>query len=306
MSRPQRWILRWKLATGGGGLRRWRVPVLVRVAAALIATFALWQLVGKLFAICTLQRKFLEGSTALVAACVLLYVTHWMFRKAHVGDRVAEIRRRTSAVSGSGEIATMFGGLMVFGLAFLVVFREGFETVLFYEALPADAPKLPVLAGLVAGAALAAMVAYLMLGLEARLPVAAFFNLTGGLLAFLTIILVGNGVRGLQTAALVSATSCFMVSRPGLASALPWPLSRRRSTVRAALRRRVTATVCHPASGSEIPRSTCILTFPERDLWLMRLSIVSWQTGWRRDLTAMFHKISYASFGYRRVHSIFK
>lgn len=192
--------------TPAGGLRGWHMPVLVGVATALIASFALWLLVGKLFAMSTLQREFLEGATALVAACVLLYVTHWMFRKAYVVDWVAEIRRRTSAVTGSGEIATMFGGLTVFGLAFLVVFREGFETVLFYEALLADAPALPVLAGLVAGAALAAMVAYLMLGLEARLPVAAFFNVTGGLLAFLTIILVGNGVRGLQTAALVSAT----------------------------------------------------------------------------------------------------
>lgn len=192
--------------TPAGGLRGWRLPVSGGVATALIASFALWLAVGKLFSMSTLQREFLEGATALVAACVLLYVTHWMFRKAYVGDWVAEIRRRTSAVTGSGEMATIFGGLTVFGLAFLVVFREGFETVLFYEALLADAPAIPVLAGLVVGAALAAMVAYLMLGLEARLPIAAFFNVTGGLLAFLTIILVGNGVRGLQTAALVSAT----------------------------------------------------------------------------------------------------
>jgi high-affinity iron transporter len=192
--------------TPAGGPRGWRLAVSGGVAIALLASFALWLAVGKLFDMSTLQRELLEGATALVAAGMLLYVTHWMFRKAYVGDWVAHIRRKTNAVSGSGEIATMFGGLTVFGLAFLVVFREGFETVLFYEALMADAPAMPVLAGLVAGAVLAVTVAYLMLGLEARLPVVAFFRVTGGLLALLCITLVGNGVRGLQTAALVPAT----------------------------------------------------------------------------------------------------
>lgn len=197
------------LKAGGppaGGPRGWRLAVSGGVAIALLASFALWLAVGKLFDMSTLQRELLEGATALVAAGVLLYVTHWMFRKAYVGDWVAHIRRKSNAVSGSGETATMFGGLTVFGLAFLVVFREGFETVLFYEALMTDAPAMPVLAGLVAGTVLAVTVAYLMLGLEARLPVAAFFRVTGGLLALLCITLVGNGIRGLQTAALVPAT----------------------------------------------------------------------------------------------------
>lgn len=154
----------------------------------------------------TLQREFLEGATALIAAGVLVYVTHWMFRKAHVGDWVAEIGRRTSAVTRSGQITNMFGGLTVFGLAFLVVFREGFETVLFYEALLADAPAMPVLGGLVLGAVLAMTSAYLILGLEKRLPVTAFFRVTGGLLALMSITLVGSGIRGLQTAALMPAT----------------------------------------------------------------------------------------------------
>lgn len=191
-----------------GGWLGWRLPVTGGVVAALTGSFALWLAVGKVFAMSTLQRELLEGATALVAACVLLYVTHWMFRKAYVGNWVAEIRRKTAAAAGV-ELAgkgALLGGLTIFTLAFLVVFREGFETVLFYEALLIDASPVPVLAGLAAGGMLAALTGYLMLGLEARLPIAAFFRMTGVLLGILTVILVGSGIRGLQTAALVAAT----------------------------------------------------------------------------------------------------
>ncbi len=194
--------------TPAGGLRGWRLPVAGGIAAALAGSFALWLAVGKVFAMSTLQRELLEGATALVAAAVLLYVTHWMFRKAYVGDWVADIRRKTAAVAGAGAAgkAALLGGVTIFALAFLVVFREGFETVLFYEALLVDAPSVPVLAGLAAGGTLAVLIGYLVLGLEARLPMTVFFRLTGVLLGVLTVILVGSGIRGLQTAALVTAT----------------------------------------------------------------------------------------------------
>lgn len=191
-----------------GGMGGWRWPVGSGVVAALAGSFILWFIVGKLFAMTTLQRELLEGLTALTAAAVLVYVTHWIFRKAHVGGWVAKVRRKTAlaaeaSINGKGANP---GWFTLFALAFLVVFREGFETVLFYEALLVDAPALPVLSGLAVGALLAAGVAYAMLGLEAKLPVAAFFRLTGSLLAILSVMLTGSGIRGLQTAAVVSAT----------------------------------------------------------------------------------------------------
>lgn len=191
-----------------GGARGWRWPVSGGVAAALAGSFALWLVVGRLFAMSTLEREFLEGTTALVAAVVLVYVTHWVFRKAYVGDWIAEVRRKaSSAVNvGEGRQEPSFGWMALFALAFLVVFREGFETVLFYEALLVDAPALPVFAGLAAGALLSAAAAYAVLGLGATLPVGLFFRITGAMLAVLCVMLIGSGIRGLQTAALVSAT----------------------------------------------------------------------------------------------------
>lgn len=190
------------------GSRGWRRPVAGGVAAALASSFALWVIVGRLFAMSTLQREFLEGATALAAAAVLVYVTHWIFRKVYVGDWIAEIRRKASSAvrSGSGQQDGQFGWLTLFVLAFLVVFREGFETVLFFEALLVDAPALPIVAGLAVGGLLAAAVAYAVLGLGAKLPTGIFFRLTGAMLAVLSIVLIGSGIRGLQTAAILSAT----------------------------------------------------------------------------------------------------
>jgi high-affinity iron transporter len=191
-----------------GGQRGWAWPMAGGVAAALAGSLALWFAVGKLFAMTTIQRELLEGITALAAAAVLVYVTHWIFRKAYVGDWISGIRRRTQAAAGSagGSGGGLIGWTTLFALAFLVVFREGFETVLFYEALLVDAPASGVLAGLLAGSVLTAAVAFAILGLEAKLPMAAFFRVTGALLALLCITLVGSGIRGLQTAALVPAT----------------------------------------------------------------------------------------------------
>ncbi|ANH07781.1 FTR1 family protein [Shinella sp. HZN7] len=195
-------------ALKASGVNGWRRPVTGGVAAAVGGSFALWFAVGRLFALSTLQRELLEGLSALAAAAVLLYVTHWIFRKSYVGDWIAEIRRKAvAATRGKGEDSSgKLGWFTLFSLSFLVVFREGFETVLFYEALLIDAPAAPVLAGLVVGGILAATTGYVMLGLEATLPLATFFRLTGGMLAVLSVVLVGSGIRGLQTAALVSAT----------------------------------------------------------------------------------------------------
>ncbi|HEX9857979.1 MAG TPA: FTR1 family protein, partial [Paracoccaceae bacterium] len=179
------------------GAQGWRAPIIGGVALAVAGSFALWFAAGHLITISTLDRELLEGATALLAALMLIYVTHWVFRKSHVTDWLGLVRDRSGRGVGAGA---------AFALAFFVVFREGFETVLFYEALLIDAPAGPVLAGLAAGAVATGAVAWAILGLGLRLPVAVFFRATGVLLIGLCVMLVGSGIRGLQTAALVPAT----------------------------------------------------------------------------------------------------
>ncbi|MCA8867838.1 MAG: FTR1 family protein [Rhodobacteraceae bacterium] len=184
------------IAAEGIASRRWRRPVLAGVGMALLASFALWYAAGHLFAISTLQRELLEGTTALLAAAVLIYMTHTIFSHRGGGHMTRMRESLKGGVSTTG----------IFALAFFVVFREGFETVLFYEAMLADANASYVLIGLLIGTVICAAVAWMIFGMGARLPIKLFFRITGVLLAVLSVVLVGTGIRGLQTAAVISAT----------------------------------------------------------------------------------------------------
>lgn len=173
---------------------RFRAAMGAGIAAALAASVALWAATRWLFSISTLAREALEGGTALVAAAVLVWLVLGLAAK---GGHVSAMRRQ---LAGRASKAT------VCALAFLVVFREGFETVLFYEALLVDASALPVLGGLMLGGAAALAAGWLVLVSGRRLPISLFFRVTTVMLAGLAVVLTGAGIRGLQTAALIGAT----------------------------------------------------------------------------------------------------
>lgn len=173
---------------------RFRAPIVGAVMLALGGSFALWAGARWLFSIATLTREALEGGTALIAAAVLVMLIMGLTSGA---GHVTAFRARLAGVASPMSV-----GL----LAFLVVFREGFETVLFYEALLADTAPLPVLAGLTLGGVAALAAGWAVFASGRRLPVGIFFKATTVLLAALAVMLAGAGIRGLQTAALVGAT----------------------------------------------------------------------------------------------------
>ncbi|WP_459860737.1 FTR1 family protein [Hydrogenophilus hirschii] len=89
---------------------------------------------------------------------------------------------------------------------FFVVFREGFETVLFYEALLLDSPPFWVFSGFLIGVAGTIFIAWLLLKLGRKLPIEKFFAATGILLMILALVFTGFGMRGLQTAGVIEST----------------------------------------------------------------------------------------------------
>jgi high-affinity iron transporter len=96
-----------------------------------------------------------------------------------------------------------------FGLAmlgFMVVYREGLETVLFYQALLFDAEATPVLFGFIVGLCLILAIAYLILRLSKRIPLKPLFTATTILLLVLAFSFTGSGIRELQEAGAVSVT----------------------------------------------------------------------------------------------------
>ncbi len=155
-------------------------------------------------------REAFEGWTILAATGVLFWVSYWLVSKAEADRWQAFIRTRVEQAVGRGALF----GLGLF--AFIVVFREGLETVLFYEAVGgAGALRVgPVAARLrvshrVRRALAALFVAFQRIG--PRIPMRAFFNVTGGLLYFMAFRFAGAGIRELQEAGVVRQTPCDWV-----------------------------------------------------------------------------------------------
>jgi high-affinity iron transporter len=97
--------------------------------------------------------------------------------------------------------------------AFLAVYREGFETVLFYQALLAAAgdATTPVAVGFGVGCVVLAIVAGVFRVLGVRLPIRPFFLTTGALLYAMSVVFAGKGVHELQEAGIVGVTNVASV-----------------------------------------------------------------------------------------------
>jgi high-affinity iron transporter len=138
-----------------------------------------------------LGRETLEGVAALLAAAVLFYVSYWLFAKREAARWMSYLR----AKAGSGQAA-----FSLFGISFLAVYREAFETILFYQpivARPGAATPAGLGALLGAGLLVALVIAYGRAGKFA--PPRSFFAFSTLLLYGLAVVFTGQGIAALQT-----------------------------------------------------------------------------------------------------------
>ena len=91
------------------------------------------------------------------------------------------------------------------GLAFIAVYREVFETVLFFSALWTEGNGGALLLGLAAGTAILAAIAWLLLRTSAKMPIGKFFSASSVLVAVLAVVLIGKGAKALQEAGVLNA-----------------------------------------------------------------------------------------------------
>ena len=129
------------------------------------------------------------------------------FRAAMSGNESAEAVReraeRLSVLFDAAERAlSRKSAWFLFLLAFVVVYREVFETILFYAALWSQGSGLAMPAG-TAGAAALAAIAWALLSYSQRLPITRFFSLSSILIAVLAVIFAGKGIAALQEAGLL-------------------------------------------------------------------------------------------------------
>lgn len=169
---------------------------------ALVAGLLTWFLAQTVISISGAQREIMEGVTSLFAAAVLFYVSYWLITKIEVKKWKEYIQ---------GKVKRALSKESVFALAsvsFFAVYREAFETVLFYQALwlQADNSKDAVIWGLAVGTVLLIGLVLVIFKLGLRIPLKYFFSITSFLLYFLSFVLAGKGVRGLQEAGIVGIT----------------------------------------------------------------------------------------------------
>ena len=173
------------------------------VAAAVAATAATWAVASYLIEISGADRELIEAVAALSATAVLFYVSFWVLGKL-------EHRKWMEFVKAKVWQATATGSASVFVmLAFFTVYREGFETVLFYQAMSGFARYMEgyVALGFVLGLASLLVIYWAVRRLGKKLPLRALFGLTMGVGAYLSIAFLGNGVRELQVIDVVPYTS---------------------------------------------------------------------------------------------------
>ena len=138
-----------------------------------------------------MAQEVIEGITALIAVCVLFYVSNWMISKAEAASWTRYIDSRVqSAVERNSAFALAF-------TAFLSVFREGAEVVLFYQPMLQEGNAGMVWAGFGAGVVILVFVYLAITKLSIKLPIKIFFTATSILMAVMCVSFLGSGIKEL-------------------------------------------------------------------------------------------------------------
>lgn len=163
------------------------------------------------------QQEIMEGLCALVATCMLLYTSNWMLSRSSVDAWNRYIRTKTEAAvagveaasrsTGVADRVTLAGVASLAALSFLAVFREGAETVIFYQSIYSmTQDSSGMLAGGIAAAVALVAVFLLFRFTSVRIPIGPFFIVTSVLLAVMVVIFAGGGVHSLIEGDLIDGT----------------------------------------------------------------------------------------------------
>ena len=164
---------------------------------ALVLGFFTWWASVTLVKISGAEREVTEGIAALLAAAILFYVGFWLHDKTSAAQWKKFIETYVNRALSSG---TLWG---LAGLSFIAVYREVFETILFYQALWVQtdaAGHTMAMSGFGVAAGILVVLAVLIMRYSARLPLRQFFSITGVLMFMLALIFAGKGVAAMSEA----------------------------------------------------------------------------------------------------------
>ncbi|MGH7585494.1 MAG: FTR1 family protein [Gemmatimonadales bacterium] len=173
------------------------------IGAAIGASLLTAVLIETVFHLTPADQEVLEGGTMLVATVVLFSVSYWLLTKLEVAKWNRFVRSKVEeAVAGGSSLALA-------SVAFLAVYREGFETVLFYKALLVSGgagATLPILMGMAVGAVILVALFIAIQRFGVRLPLKPFFAVTSAFLYWMAFTFAGHGIAELQAGGVMSTT----------------------------------------------------------------------------------------------------
>jgi high-affinity iron transporter len=208
-------ILAALMASMIGDNRRFRRPLLIGVGVALVATAVTWAIAQTVLGSLARYGEKLEAVVSVIAIAVLLLILNWFYHRVYWNDHLAGFHQRKQRLlrgAGVGLVAAQILGLAALG--FSSVYREGFETVLFLQALTLEAGVLAVLPGVALGLAATLAVGGLTILLERKLPHRKMLIATGVLMTWVLVILVGTTVQTFQVVGWLPVTPIEGVRLP--------------------------------------------------------------------------------------------
>lgn len=165
------------------------------VAAALIVS-VLGSFIFQIFADGFEGRagKLFEGIIMIIAAAVLGSMIVWMAKNRNIANDLKDKANET--LSGDNV------GYGIFALAFVSVFREGIETILFLYGIIIKEGGLNIVLSLV-GAALGIGLSFMIFIQGKKVPLKTFFNVTSVILIFVAAGMFTYGVHELESARVI-------------------------------------------------------------------------------------------------------
>jgi len=181
---------------------RFKKHVYYGIVLAFAATAVTWFVAQFIIEVAGASKAMIEAIAGVSAVAVLFWVSFWILNKV-------ETKKWIEFVKAKVWKATTTGSVMVFVmLSFFTVYREGFETVLFYQAMISFAKYMEwyVAAGLLIGLGVITGITFVIRKLGKKLPLRVLFGLTMGIGAYMSIAFMGNAVREFQEVGYISTT----------------------------------------------------------------------------------------------------
>ncbi|WP_420796686.1 FTR1 family iron permease [Bifidobacterium biavatii] len=150
-------------------------------------------------------QEIMEGVCALIAMCMLLWTSNWMLNKSSVEAWNRYIKNKTEAAVKSVSAQVEAGDHVAFGtvmslamLSFLAVFREGAETVIFYQSIYSMSQDTKGMwTGGIAAAVVLVIIFLVIRFTSVKIPIGPFFLVTSILMSVLVVVFAGGGVHAL-------------------------------------------------------------------------------------------------------------